>query len=162
MAKNREAVTCNGRAAFYAAMWDDIRQCAMDCGWAVALHGSLASDMDIVAMPWVKEARSFNWLIEKIANLFTGNHLVECSQITYGEKPHGRIVASIPIWADFYLDISTMDTAKAKYGRWVWKELHNDGSLTLCCSECLETQGAGTANYCPYCGADMQGGFEDV
>lgn len=56
MAKNREAVTCNGRAAFYAAMWDDIRQCAMDCGWAVALHGSLASDMDIMAMPWVDGA----------------------------------------------------------------------------------------------------------
>ena len=32
MAKNREAVTCNGRAAFYACMWDDFRQAAMDCG----------------------------------------------------------------------------------------------------------------------------------
>ena len=33
MAKDREAVTCNGRAAFFAAIWDDIRQCAMDNGW---------------------------------------------------------------------------------------------------------------------------------
>ena len=31
--------------------------------------------------------------------------------ITYNEKPHGRIVATIPIWADFYLDISTMESA---------------------------------------------------
>lgn len=38
MAKNRATVTCNGRVAFYACMWDDIRQCAMDNGWAVALH----------------------------------------------------------------------------------------------------------------------------
>lgn len=108
MAKNREAVTCNGRAAFYAAMWDDIRQCAMDCGWAVALHGSLASDMDIMAMPWVEDAVCFPELIKRIRLLFTGNHMPG-TVISYHEKPHGRIVGTIPIWADFYLDISTME-----------------------------------------------------
>jgi hypothetical protein len=108
VAKNREAVTCNGRAAFYAAMWDDIRQCAMDCGWAVALHGSLASDMDIMAMPWVENAFNFGVLVSKIDKLFCGENTFE-SFITYNEKPHGRIVATIPIWADFYLDISTME-----------------------------------------------------
>ena len=110
MAKNREAVTCNGRAAFYAAMWDDIRQCAMDCGWAVALHGSLASDMDIIAMPWVSNACSFRELTIRIVALFTGNSMSESFTITYNEKPHGRIVATIPIWADFYLDISAIQT----------------------------------------------------
>lgn len=109
MAKDRKAVTCNGRAAFYAAMWDDIRQCAMDNGWAVALHGSLASDMDIMAMPWVPEASSFERLVKEIANLFQGNYLAENFRITYGEKPWGRVVATIPIWADFYLDISAME-----------------------------------------------------
>ena len=108
MAKNREAVTCNGRAVFYAAMWDDIRQCAMDCGWAVALHGSLASDMDIMAMPWTDNAVSFGMLVNKIDLLFTGENSFG-GFITYNEKPHGRIVATIPIWADFYLDISTME-----------------------------------------------------
>lgn len=109
MAKNREAITCNGRAAFYAAMWDDIRQCAMDSGWAVALHGSLASDMDIMAMPWVEEACSFDSVVRKIVGLFSGNLLAEDYFITYKEKPHGRIVATIPIWGDFYLDISSME-----------------------------------------------------
>ena len=108
MSKNREAVTCNGRAAFYAAMWDDIRQCAMDHGWAVALHGSLNSDMDIMAMPWVKDAVSFAELVKAIRLLFKDNHMIG-TVITYNEKSHGRIVATIPIWADFYLDISTMD-----------------------------------------------------
>lgn len=106
--KNREAVTCNGRAAFYAAMWDDIRQAAMDVGWAVALHGSLASDMDIMAMPWVENSESFETLIYRITTLFSDNKLVENYVITYNEKPHNRVVASIPIWADFYLDISTI------------------------------------------------------
>lgn len=109
MAKDRCAVTCNGRAAFYAAMWDDIRQCAMDCGWAVALHGSLNSDMDIMAMPWVQEASSFEFLVKEITKLFSGNRLSESYRITYGEKAHGRVVATIPVWADFYLDISTLE-----------------------------------------------------
>lgn len=38
----RQGVTCNGRPAFYAAIYDDIREIAMKNGWAMALHGSLA------------------------------------------------------------------------------------------------------------------------
>lgn len=106
--KNREAVTCNGRPAFYAAMWDDIRKCAMDHGWAVALHGSLKSDMDIMAMPWTEDAIKFTDLIDHIVQLFDGNYIAQNYFITYSEKPHNRVVATIPIWADFYLDISTI------------------------------------------------------
>ena len=107
--KNREAVTCNGRAAFYASIWNDIRQCAMDCGWAVALHGSLASDMDIMAMPWTENAIKFTSMIDKIVELFDNNILAKNFFITYSEKPHNRIVATIPIWEDFYLDISAIN-----------------------------------------------------
>lgn len=108
MSKNREAVTCNGRPAFYAAMWEDIRNVAMHYGWAVALHGSLSSDMDIIAMPWVENAVTFETLVNKISNLFSGNVLAEYYKITYDKKPHNRVVATIPIWGDFYLDISTI------------------------------------------------------
>ena len=108
MSKNREAVTCNGRPAFYASMYEDIRKCAMDSGWTVALHGSLASDMDILAMPWTNDAVLFTKLICNISKLFDGNSMSELYSISYNEKPHGRIVATIPIWEDFYLDISTM------------------------------------------------------
>lgn len=31
--KSREAVTTNGRAAFYAAMWEDMKNAAHDVGW---------------------------------------------------------------------------------------------------------------------------------
>ncbi|GAG40329.1 unnamed protein product, partial [marine sediment metagenome] len=55
--KDRKAVTTNGRAIFYAAMWNDLRQAALNKGWALGLHGSLANDMDIMAMPWTKEAK---------------------------------------------------------------------------------------------------------
>ena len=89
-------------------MWNDIRQCAMNYGWALALHGSLASDMDIMAIPWVETAVSFKELIDRISKLVTGNMLAESYFLTYDEKPHHRIVATIPIIEDFYLDISTI------------------------------------------------------
>ena len=111
MAKDRYAVTCNGRTAFYACMWEDIRQCAMDCGWAVSLHGSLASDMDIMAMPWVDNAVSFKEMIDRVSKLFKDNDISSQYVITYNEKPHNRVVATVPIFADFYLDISTINTA---------------------------------------------------
>lgn len=112
MSKNREAITCNGRPAFFASMYEDIRNCAMSWGWAVALHGSLMNDMDIMAMPWTEETIKFEELVDKISKLFDDNSLAENYTITYDEKPHHRVVATIPIWADFYLDISTIDTRK--------------------------------------------------
>lgn len=112
MSKDREAVTYNGRPAFFASMYEDIRYVAIHCGWAVALHGSLCSDMDIMAMPWTEEAIKFEELVDKISKLFDGNSLAENYTITYDEKPHNRVVATIQIWADFFLDISTIDTRK--------------------------------------------------
>ena len=73
-----------------------------------ALHGSLNSDMDIMAMPWVEDVISFEELIKKISELFVDNYSAENYFITYNEKPHNRIVATIPIFGDFYLDISTL------------------------------------------------------
>lgn len=112
MSKNRKAITCNGRPAFFASMYEDIRECAMDLGWAVALHGSLASDMDIMAMPWTETAVTFERLIQKISKLFEGNPMSELYSISYNKKPHGRVVATIPIWEDFYLDISTIKAVR--------------------------------------------------
>ena len=42
-----------------------------------------------------------------------------------------------------------IDAKPVRHGRWVWKDFHGDSSVILCCSECLETEGAReTANYC--------------
>jgi hypothetical protein len=105
MAKNREAVTTNGRAAFYASMWNDFRQVALDHGWTLGLHGSLASDMDIMAMAWTEDAIPVLDLMIKLKNCFDKPKEIGL-QIT--EMPNNRIVYTLSIWADFYLDISTI------------------------------------------------------
>jgi hypothetical protein len=105
--KDRAAVTCNGRAAFYASMWNDLRQAAMDCGWALGLHGSLNTDMDIMAMPWVWWAVPADKMIENLQRCFTGApHGVQKDSTS---KPNHRVVYTIPIYGDFYLDINVIE-----------------------------------------------------
>ena len=63
-------------------------------------------------MPWVEEAVTFEFFVDKISSLFSDNDLAGQYFITYDEKPHGRVVATIPVFADFYLDISTIRSNK--------------------------------------------------
>lgn len=104
--KDREYVTTNGRAVFYAVMWNDLRQAAMDKGWALALHGSLASDMDIMAMPWTNEATTDTEMIEAIKNCFTDCNKIKAEK---SEMPNNRVVYTLSIFGDFYLDINIIN-----------------------------------------------------
>lgn len=107
--KDRESITTNGRAVFYAALWGDLRQAAMDKGWALGLHGSLASDMDIMAMPWTKEASVVDEMINALEGCLTApdEQIFPTERST--DKPNNRVVYTIHIWADFYLDINVIE-----------------------------------------------------
>lgn len=111
MATNIKSISENGRAALYAALWDDIRSAAWECGWAVALHGSLARDMDIMAMKWVEDCTDAQTMIDTIIKrCFADNILAErFTKCIKNVKPHGRVCYTIPIWGDHYLDISLIE-----------------------------------------------------
>jgi len=109
MAKSREHVVTNGKPVFYACIFEDLRKAALNCGWALGLHGSLTNDMDIMAMPWTEDATPVEDMILALSGCFTNDapfkdsHLVPCY-----EKPNGRVVYTMSIWADFYLDINVI------------------------------------------------------
>lgn len=106
MSKSAEHITTNGKAAFYAAIWPDLREAALKCGWALALHGSLSNDMDIMAMPWTEEATGVEEMIKALSDCFTGNPFKDGHSVPFHEKPNNRVVYTMSIWADFYLDIN--------------------------------------------------------
>ncbi len=112
MAKSREHITTNGRAAFYACIWDDLRKAAMNCGWALGLHGSLANDMDIMAMPWTEDAKPVEEMVKSLSDCFTGSRSKGEHTIPHFDKPNGRVVYTMHIWADFYLDINVISKAQ--------------------------------------------------
>lgn len=107
MVKVREAITTNGKAAFYASIWDDLRQAAMDVGWSLGLHGSLASDMDIMAMAWTEDAVPALEMILRLKMCFDKPNGIH---VTEAKMPNNRTVYTLSIWADFYLDINIIST----------------------------------------------------
>ena len=44
------------RAPFYAAMYHGLCDVARAHGYALAIHGTVTSDLDIIACPWTWEA----------------------------------------------------------------------------------------------------------
>jgi len=106
--KDRESVTINGKASFYASILDDLKQKALECGWALGLHGSLQNDMDVMAMPWTEDATDAQTMIEKLSECFNGNIWQEHNK-EFSEKPRGRKVYTFRIWKDWYLDINIIE-----------------------------------------------------
>ena len=45
-----------GRVVYYAQLYPRLREVARAHGYALALHGSLTKDLDVVAIPWTDEA----------------------------------------------------------------------------------------------------------
>ena len=102
----------SGRAAFFACIWDDLKGAATKCGWALGLHGSLTKDMDIMAMPWTEDAVPVEEMIKALSNCFTDNPFAGEHIVPHYGKPNGRVVYTMSIWADFYLDINVIQNTQ--------------------------------------------------
>lgn len=96
---------------------DDIRQIAREHGYAIAVHGSLRaeSDIDLLAVPWVKDAHAPRTLMRAINRLPYLVRVVEHDQDP--PKPHGRLGW---VWlithrhgsCGYYVDMSVMPRAR--------------------------------------------------
>lgn len=95
-------------AVGYAVVYHALATIARDHGYALALHGSLLSDLDLIAVPWTLEATDEITLLIAIKE-----HLGLCdllSDTSSGEKmtkkPHGRMAWKIAIWPTGSVDLS--------------------------------------------------------
>jgi hypothetical protein len=39
--KDKDEIITNGKAVFYTILWPSFRKAAINCGWGLALHGSI-------------------------------------------------------------------------------------------------------------------------
>lgn len=107
-----------------------MREAARQLGYALAVHGSMAFDIDVVCVPWVDGAVSADDLIpalRKACSDVTGLptllacfpdipsewHLQDEEAISLGvpvfsEKPHGRRAYSWQLGGGAYVDCSVM------------------------------------------------------
>jgi hypothetical protein len=101
-------------AVLYCATIDYLREVAKQHGYALAVHGTMARDLDLVACPWTEDAVAGAVLAEALRRkleLCSGD--VWSFEIGNGVKPHGRIAWTIVphCGGGMYVDLSIMPLA---------------------------------------------------
>lgn len=92
-----------------AAYWLILTEVANQHGYALAIHGSMSRDIDLVAVPWTDEATDAETLVAAFGEA-----------VGYGEgwsgtisdsatsKPHGRRAWTLGIGHGAWIDLSVM------------------------------------------------------
>jgi|SRR6185437_738970 len=107
---------------YYSALISALRHVAYRCGYALAVHGSLKRDIDLIAAPWRDTAIDAHSLIEslKVAteSIFGLARTRKADEGNMPErKPCGRLAWSFYLTYDDhgpYLDISVMPKVPEK------------------------------------------------
>lgn len=95
-------------APVYCAMYPDLAKIARKHGYALAVHGSLQRDFDIVGIPWVESPSDTKAVIQEILSEFAITQIGE-PQV----KLHGREVYTLSIgYGECFLDLSFMPVVK--------------------------------------------------
>lgn len=99
-------------APAYVLLFPGLAELAQSKGYALAIHGSVSTDLDFVAAPWTDEAVSAEELAMAFfdyAKLFGGQPWQAGHKILQPEKkPHGRLAWIIPMEAGSAIDLSVM------------------------------------------------------
>lgn len=113
--KNKSEINLNPKPVFYAVLLESLRKIAINKGYALAVHGTMASDMDLLAVAWTEDAEPHESLLDAFWDEI-GNTIfkVDKDLLTPEIKPNGRLAYSIPIIGDWFVDLSIIPPVKYK------------------------------------------------
>jgi len=111
---SNESCFCTSYALVYAAILPQLQEIAQDHGYALAVHGSMASDLDLIACPWTKDVSDpevlINSLCEYLGGIFKFTDTKAPTKLPHGRQrwqlffnPDSRYDIGAP-----YVDISVM------------------------------------------------------
>jgi hypothetical protein len=94
----------------YVAVYPMLSELARSHGYALAIHGSVVHDFDLVACPWTEEASDPLSLYDAIVKWLDSRQcILEGSKLKEPEqKSHGRLAWSIPTGNGSVIDLSIM------------------------------------------------------
>lgn len=94
-------------APTYMCLYPGLAEIARANGYALAVHGSLARDMDLIAVPWIDSPSSPEAVIAAIESCYGIRRI---GYLTYA--PHGRMVQTIGIqFGECFIDLSFMPSS---------------------------------------------------
>ncbi len=114
------AAVAVARALCTAALDCSIEQlttAARGHGYALAVHGSLARDVDLVAVPWIESADEAERLVETLRGVLAGI-FGRCLTRGWSDKPHGRRACTLLVWAEgehIDFDVSVLPRHASKW-----------------------------------------------
>lgn len=85
-----------------------MRDRARELGYALAVHGSIARDIDIIAIPWTHDAVPDHELVVEMLHVIIVTHGRTtddpgCIHMTSPvNKPHGRCAWEIHVWGTYF------------------------------------------------------------
>lgn len=92
--------------AWYSALYMNLVHIARGCGYALAVHGSVSRDLDLIAVPWTWNAKSCERLV-KAFEAATGCKAQENKNPDH-QKPHGRRVFILSFYNQGYIDLGVI------------------------------------------------------
>lgn len=93
-------------APMYAALYPGLANIARDNGYALAVHGTLGRDMDLICVPWISKPSAPQDVVEAITQTFALRQVGEPET-----KNHGRLVWTISVgFGECFIDLSFMPT----------------------------------------------------
>ena len=105
------------KSAYIACLLDEmlphLRLVARGCGYSLAVHGSLARDIDLIAIPWTKTADAAELLVQRLCGCIAGFTGRALSSRDWTDKPHGRRALTIITAGDAEIDLSIMPRVEA-------------------------------------------------
>lgn len=91
-------------APVYACLYPQLAELVRSHGYALAAHGSLARDFDLICIPWIDSPKSPQFIVDKITAAFAIRQVGNPEQ-----KKHGRVAYTLSLsFGECSVDLSFM------------------------------------------------------
>ena len=112
--KDITEINYNSKPAFYVMCMESLRKIAAKCGYALAVYGSCANDLDLIAVRWAENYESPKYLATEIVkeishySFYEGKEIdiIELTNPIYRYK--NQIHCAIPIYHNFFVDLTVI------------------------------------------------------
>lgn len=90
-------------APLYCGVYPELAEIAKAHGYALAIHGSLARDFDLICVPWIEEPSTPEDVIKAMGKMFV------LAPQGPEKKLHGRVAYTLSLsWGECFVDLSFM------------------------------------------------------
>lgn len=97
-------------APMYCALYPQLAEVARKHGYAMAVHGSLARDFDLICIPWVEQPSQPHTVVSEITKTFAIRQIGEPDTTHHGRE---RWTVSIG-FGECFIDLSFMPRIEQK------------------------------------------------